>query len=211
MREYLNCDTCTAVVSINDARCEFCGSNFKSIGTAKVILKLKEEIESKIFRENISEIISHIEKSHYKNHPVIHHRKIKAMLIQYMTDDHVLDSDELIHVLKESNHLALTSEDYWDAMVLYISVLMPTHHVTFSIGDYRDVVEYLVTLGRDSQSIRDLLFEQVIVSNLGPKLYKEHKYYEDKRNFINDVNFIQKKEYLKNKYDSIIDELIKFK
>jgi hypothetical protein len=49
------------------------------------------------------------------------------------------------------------------------------------------------------------------VSNLGPKLYKEHKYYEDKRNFINDVNFIQKKEYLKNKYDSIIDELIKFK
>jgi RNA polymerase subunit RPABC4/transcription elongation factor Spt4 len=54
MIEYLNCDACTAVVSTEMTLCEYCGNDFKNSGSSGEIIRLKNEIEKKIYKADIS-------------------------------------------------------------------------------------------------------------------------------------------------------------
>lgn len=201
MREYLVCDMCTATVSTEENVCEFCGNDFKNSGSSAEILRFKDEIEKKTYSSNLDELISKINTSKFKEHPIILFRKAKAMLIDYMTNDGILDSDEFCDVIQIINSISKISEDYWTEFVLYLTVLFPTNHTKLYLEDYKSIRAFLNSINRDEDKIiENRMIQQVLISEAGDTFFKEYQYYTDPKNFINNPDFIIKQKYLSEKY-----------
>lgn len=201
MREFLVCDMCTATVSTDSAVCDFCGSDFKYSGTSGDILKLKDEIEKMILRNNISELINKINKSKFKDHPIILYRKAKALLIEYMTNDGVIDAEEFIEVIQIINNISRISNDYWTEFVLYLTILLPSSRTKLKLDDYKTIRNYLLSINRDDDKvIQSRMIQQILISEAGETFFKEYIFYNDQNNFIDNKDFIQKKNYLQDKY-----------
>ena len=209
MIEYLNCDACTAVVSTEMTLCEYCGNDFKNSGSSGEIIRLKNEIEKKIYKADISELLGSINKSKFKNHPVILFRKTKALLLEYMTNDGILDADEFCEVIKIVNDVSKVSEDYWTEFVSYLTVLLPTSHTKLSMDDLHSILAFLTSIKRDTDKIiYNRLIQQVLITVAGDTFLKEYNYYTDEKNYINNKDFISKKQYLINKYELLRKEII---
>ena len=103
MREFLVCDMCTATVSTDSITCEFCGNDFKNSGSSAEILRFKDEIEKKMHTSDLNDLLTRIGKSKFKDHPIVLYRKAKALLIDYMTNDGILDADEFCEVINIIN------------------------------------------------------------------------------------------------------------
>jgi len=209
MREFLVCDMCTATVSTDSALCDFCGNDFKNIGSSGEILRLKDEIEKKIYTSDFPELLQKINKTKYKDHPIIIYRKAKALLLEYMTNDGIIDSEEFIEVINMINNIANISEDYWTEFVLYLTVLFPTSHTKLLICDFKNILAFLKSINRDlDQVIYSRMIQQIIISSVGDTFLKEYNYYLDERNFINNKDFISKKQHLKERYESLTKDIL---
>jgi hypothetical protein len=63
MIEYLNCDSCTAIVSTDMNTCDYCGNDFKHRGVAAEILKVRDDLDKKwMFKEGISYVIPYTKR-----------------------------------------------------------------------------------------------------------------------------------------------------
>jgi len=210
MREFLVCDMCTATVSTDSAVCDFCGNDFKNSGSSGEILRLKGEIEKKIYTSDISELLQKINKTKYKDHPIIIYRKAKVLLLEYMTNDGIIDSEEFIEVINMINNIAKISEDYWTEFVLYVSVLFPTSHTKLHIEDFNLIRSFLISINRDQDTvIQSKMKQQLLITVAGETFFKEYNYYTDKSNHVNNLDFIKKKETLELKYKTLVDKINK--
>lgn len=168
MREYLVCDMCTATVSTESSTCEFCGSDYKNTGSSGEILKLKDELDKRIYTSDLSELIERVNKSRYKEHPIILFRKAKALLLEYMTNDGVIDSDEFIEVINIINNISKVSEDYWSEFVLYLTVLFPTSHTKLYLEDFKKIKAFLSSINRDLKKvIENRMIQQILITEAG--------------------------------------------
>jgi len=208
MREFLVCDMCTATVSTDSAVCDFCGNDFKNSGSSGEILRLKDEIEKKIYTSDISELLQKINKTKYKDHPIIIYRKAKALLLEYMTNDGIIDSEEFIEVINMINNISKISEDYWTEFVLYLTVLFPTSHTKLYLDDYKTIRSFMTSINRDEDKIiESRMIQQVLISEAGDTFFKEYLFYTDPKNFINNPDFILKKNYLSGKYNELKNKI----
>jgi hypothetical protein len=208
MREYLVCDMCTATVSTQDNVCEFCGNDFKNSGSSAEILQFKDEIEKKIYSSNIDDLLNKINISKFKEHPIILFRKAKAMLIDYMTNDGILDSDEFCNVIQIINSISKITEDYWTEFVLYLTVLFPTNHTKLYLKDFKSISAFLSSINRDEDKlIESVLIQQVLISEAGITFFKDYKFYTDPQNFINNKDFITKRDHLILKYENLYQKI----
>lgn len=204
MCEFIVCDMCTATVSTDSAVCDFCGNDFKNSGSSGEILRLKDEIEKTIFTSDISELLQKINKTKYKNHPIIQFRKAKALLLEYMTNDGILDADEFIEIVNIVNSISKISEDYWTEFVLYLTVLLPTSHTKLFLEDYKTIRSFMSSINRDLDNIiESRMVQQILISEVGDTFLKEYLFYSDPKNFINNPDYIQKKNFLSKKYDDL--------
>lgn len=209
MREFLVCDMCTATVSTDSAVCDFCGNDFKNSGSSGEILRLKDEIEKKIYTSDLSELLQKINKTKYKDHPIIQFRKAKALLLEYMTNDGIIDAEEFIEVVNMINNISKVSEDYWTEFVLYLTVLFPTSHTKLFLEDLIPIRAFLSSINRDNdKTIENRMIQQVLISEVGDTFLKEYLFYTDPQNDINNSDFLQKKNYLINKYELIKNKII---
>ncbi len=209
MLEYLVCDTCTATISTANSVCEFCGSDYRHGGSSGEILRLVDELEKKLFTTDISELLNYISKSKYKNHPAILFRKAKALLLDYMTNDGVLSAGEFCEVIKIVNDISKISEDYWTEFVLYLTVFFPTSHTTLYIDDFKATCTFLKSINRDlDKVIETKMIQQVIMSEAGLTFYKEYLFYSDQKNYINNNDFIQKKQHLIDKFEKYKNSIL---
>jgi hypothetical protein len=73
------------------------------------------------------------------------------------------------------------------------------------LDDYKAIKSYLASNALDDDEIIDTkLKQQVLITDLGEQFFKEYNFYSDPKNFINNSNFIQKKEYLSKKYKTAL-------
>jgi len=208
MREFLVCDMCTATVSTEDNVCEFCGNDFKNSGSSAELLRFKDEIEKKIYSSNLYDLISKINTSKFKEHPIILFRKAKAKLIDYMTNDGILDSDEFCDVIQIINSISKISEDYWTEFVLYVTVLFPTNHTKLYVEDFKSIRAFLNSINRDEDKIiENRMIQQVLISEAGETFFKEYQFYTDPNNFINNKDFITKRDHLVLKYETLYQNI----
>ena len=202
MREFLVCDMCTATVSSDSSVCDFCGNDFKNSGSSGDILRLKDDIEKKIYTSDITELLKKINNTKYKDHPIIQYRKAKALLLEYMTNDGIIDADEFIEVVNMINIISKVSEDYWVEFVLYLTVFFPTSHTKLFLEDFKLIRAFLSSINRDDDKIiENRMIQQVLISEAGDTFFKEYQYYTDEKNFINNPDFIHKKKHLTEKYE----------
>jgi hypothetical protein len=201
MKEFLVCEMCTALVSTDFSECNYCGNDFKRSGTSAEIIRLSDEIEKNIFKSDLSDLLSKINNSKFKNHPMILYRKAKALLLDYMTNDDKLDSEEFCEILKIIDSISKVSEDYWTEFLLYLAVLFPTSHTTLVFEDFVSIRAFLISISRDEdQIIQNQMIQQVLISEAGETFFKEYLFYTDPVNFIDNTDFKQKKDYLNDTY-----------
>jgi hypothetical protein len=204
MKEFLVCEMCTAIVSTDLSECNYCGNDFKRSGATAEIIRLSNEIEKNIFKSDLSDLLNKINNSKFKNHPMILYRKSKALLLDYMTNDGKLDSEEFCEILKIVDSISTVSEDYWTEFVLYLAVLFPTSHTKLFFEDFVSIRAFLISINRDEdQIIENRLIQQVIIFEAGETFFKEYLFYTDPVNFINNTDFKQKKDYLERVYTSM--------
>ena len=205
MIEYLNCDACTAVVSTAMTTCDYCGNDFRHSGISAELLKLRDDLDKKYFTLNVNDFLKFIEASKYKEHPIVKFRKAKALLIEYMTNDGVLDAEEFCDVLNIIRQLKNVSTDYWFEFALYTSVILPTPHTKLYLEDYTTIKSFLQSNNLDEDEIiSKKLKEQILITDLGEQFFKEYNFYSDPKNFVNNEAFIHKRDYLKQKYEQSI-------
>jgi hypothetical protein len=210
MKEFLICDMCTATISTDLPFCDFCDNDFQHSGSSAEILRFKDEIEKKIFNSDLSELLNLIGKSKFKDHPIILFRKAKALLIEYMTNDGVLEAEEFCEVLRIINTISKISEDYWTEFVLYITVLIPTAHTKLFIKDCKAICSFLLSINRDEDKIiENKMIQQIIVSEAGETFLNEYNYYIDSSNHIDNIDFLKKKEFLNKKYEVLLNTIKK--
>jgi len=199
---------CTATVSTDSAVCDFCGNDFKNSGSSGEILRLKDEIEKKIYTSDISELLQKINKTKYKDHPIIQFRKAKALLLEYMTNDGIIDADEFIEIINIINNISKISEDYWTEFVLYLTVLFPTTHTKLFLEDYKTIRSFMSNINRDQDKIiESRMLQQILISEAGDTFFKEYHFYTDPKNFINNPDFIHKKNYLSGTYNELKNKI----
>ena len=205
MIEYLNCDTCTAIVSTEMSVCEYCGNDFRSSGTSAELLAFISILEKKFFKLNIVDFINFVDSSKFKEHPIVKYRKTKAKLIDYIINDGILDSQEFCSILNEISQLKEISIDYLANFTTYITLLFPTPHAKLYIEDFENIRSFLHSNNLDSDHIIEKkLIEQLIATKLGIQFIKEYTYFSSPENFIDNLSFIKKRDYLASKYQSII-------
>ncbi len=210
MREYVVCDMCTATITIDNVKCEFCDSDYKNIGLCVELLKFKDSIENNLSIYNIDEILDSIDKSKYKKHPIILFRKSKALLLKHILSNDELDAIEFIEVLKIIEYISKISEDYWGGFEIYLDVLLSVSNCIITCASFNQVSIYLKSIGKEfSNNITDLLVEKMVISEFGKKNFKEYKYYSKPENYIQDLNFIKKRDQLINNYDAIYNKILK--
>jgi hypothetical protein len=207
MIEYLNCDACTAVVSTEMTVCDYCGNDFRHSGTSAQLLKLRDDLDKKFFTLTIEEFLKFANSTKFRDHPIVQFRKSKIQLIDYMHNDGVLDAQEFCEILHTISNLKKISNDYWFEFALYISVIFPTPHTKLYLEDYSTIKCFLVSNNLDEDEIiGKKLKEQVLITDLGEQFFKEYNFYNDPKNYINNTNFIQKRDYLKEKYENAINK-----
>lgn len=205
MIEYLNCDACTAVVSTEMTECEYCGSNFRHSGISAELLKLRDNLDKKLFTLKTEEFLTLANSSKFRNHPIVQFRKSKIQLIDYMHNDGILDAQEFCEILHTINKLKKISDDYWFEFVLYISVILPTPHSKLYFEDYIKIQNYLYTNNLDENGIIiDKLKQQILITDLGEEFLKEYNYYTNPKNSINNQSFNNKKQMLLFKYENFL-------
>ena len=208
MIEYLNCDACTAVVSTEMTVCDYCGNDFRHSGVSSEILKLRDDLDKKYFTLNVDDFLKFIATSKYREHPIVKFRKAKALLIEYMTNDGVLNSEEFCFVLNIIRQLKNISTDYWFEFALYTSVILPTPHTKLYLEDYRAIKCFLKSNNLDEDEIiSKKLKEQILITDLGEQFFKEYNFYIDPKNFVKNDAFIHKRDYLKQKYGQSISNI----
>ena len=121
MREYINCNCCDAPILIDSIRCSYCGNETINSGSSSELILFIREIEKYMIKSNIDDLLQKINKSKFKNHPTILFRKAKVLLIDYMTNDRVLEANEFCEVAGIVNELSKTSNDYWDEFLNYLN------------------------------------------------------------------------------------------
>jgi hypothetical protein len=207
MIEYLNCDACTAVVSTEMTVCDYCGNDFRHSGTSAQLLKLRDDLDKKYFTLTVEEFLKFANSSKFRDHPIVQFRKSKIQLIDYMHNDGVLDAQEFCEILHTINKLKKISADYYFEFALYISVIFPTPHTKLYLQDYSTIKSFLVSNNLDEDEIIvKKLKEQVLITDLGEQFFKEYNFYTDPKNYINNTNFVQKRDYLKEKYENAFNK-----
>lgn len=207
MIEYLNCDACTAVVSTEMTVCNYCGNDFRHSGTSAQLLKLRDDLDKKFFTLTIDDFLKFANSTKFRDHPIVQFRKSKIQLIDYMHNDGVLDAQEFCEILHTISNLKKISTDYWFEFALYISVILPTPHTKLYLEDYSTIKCFLVSNNLDEDEIiGKKLKEQVLITDLGEQFFKEYNFYTDPKNYINNTNFVQKRDYLKEKYENAINK-----
>ncbi|MBL7767825.1 MAG: hypothetical protein JNK20_02580 [Flavipsychrobacter sp.] len=210
MIEYLNCDTCTAIVSTEMTTCEYCGNDFRHSGFSSELIKLRDELDKKFYTLNIQNFLKIIESSKFKAHPIVKFRKAKALLIENMTNNGVLDAVKFCDVLYIIRQLKSVSADYCFEFVLYVSVIFPTPHTKLYLVDYLKIKSFLVNSNLDEYEIIDkTLREQVLVTYLGKQFFKDYYFYTNPKNFICNPDFIKKRDFLKEKYQAAVNKISK--
>jgi hypothetical protein len=126
-----------------------------------------------------------------------------------MTDDGVLDSQEFIEVINIINNISRTSEDYWSEFILYLSVLFPTNHTQLFLEDFKLIHAHLISINRNDRILKDKMIQQVLINIAGYEFFKDFLFYTNDKNYINHQDFLFKKEHLKNKYESLLNEIEK--
>jgi hypothetical protein len=203
MIEYLNCDACTAVVSTEMTVCDYCGNDFRHSGTSAQLLKLRDDLDKKYFTLTVEDFLKFANSTKFRDHPIVQFRKSKIQLIDYMHNDGVLDAQEFCEILHTISNLKKISADYWFEFALYISVIFPTPHTRLYLEDYTTIKSFLLSNNLDEDEIiGKKLKEQVLITDLGEQFFKEYNFYTDPKNYINNTNFIQKRDYLKEKYEN---------
>ena len=208
MKEYVVCDMCTATVLSEGISCDFCGNDFKNNGSSAEILRFKDEIDRKIYTTDLFELLNNINKSKYKDHPIILFRKAKVLLINYMANDGVIEAGEFCEVFHIVNSISKISEDYWTEFITYFSVLFPTSHTKLFLEDFKAIQSFLNSINRDEdKQIEDKLIQQMFISELDETFFKQFKFYTNSKNFINDNDFINNQKYVLNKYNEYLNKL----
>jgi hypothetical protein len=202
MIEILICNNCTASVSTEQDLCQYCGNDFRTSGESAEILDFVELIDRSFAKATPSDLIEKIKQSKFKDHPMVRFRKAKILLIEYMTNDSVLDYTEFIEILKIIKEVSEINNHYWFDFSLYLTVLLPSSHTKLYIEDYQKIKSYIDNNNLDNEQIIDTsLKEQLIISTLGEQFFKEYKFYQNPSNYINNNDFIQKKDFLIAKYE----------
>ena len=208
MIELLICNNCTASVSTENDLCQYCGNDFRRSGESAEILDFVELIDRSFVKSEPNDLIQKINQSKFKDHPMVRFRKAKVLLIEYMTNDSLLDYSEFIEILKTLKEISEINNHYWFEFSLYVTVLLPSSHTKLCLEDYQKIKSFLDNNNMDSDQIIDKsLKEQLIMTILGEQFFKEYKYYTNESNFINNTAFVAKKNKLKEKYDLAYNKL----
>ena len=202
MIELLICNNCTASVSTENDLCQYCGNDFRRSGESAEIIDFVELIDRSFGKSEPNDLIQKINQSKFKDHPMVRFRKAKVLLIEYMTNDSLLDHSEFIEILKIIKEISEINTHYWFDFCLYVNVLLPSSHTKLHIEDYKKIKSFLDNNNLDNEQIIETsLKEQLIISTLGEQFFKEYKFYQNPSNFINNNDFIQKKDFLIAKYE----------
>ena len=203
MIELLICNNCTASVSTENDLCQYCGNDFRRSGDSAEILDFVELIDRSFIKAEPNDLIQKINQSKFKDHPMVRFRKAKVLLIEYMTNDSLLDHTEFIEILKIIKEISEINPHYWFDFCLYVNVLLPSSHTKLYIEDYQKIKLFLDNNNMDEDQIIDKsLKEQLIMSTLGEQFFKEYNFYRNPKNFINNPSFVHKMNSLNEKYES---------
>lgn len=201
MKEYLNCEACNAIIDISMLNCDYCGSNLKTSSKNAEILKQKVEIDGMLLGFMAEEALQYIALSNYSDHPIIRYRKIKANLLICLFCSAYVDSHEFCELMEKVEEISKYSNEYKNDFVAYLSSLIPSIHVKVLFSDFQGIVSFLETTGVDDKGDLTIKFsEQFLITELGSKFMKEYLFYTNKKNFVNNPDFIRKKQNLENKF-----------
>ena len=208
MVEYLNCNECNAPVSTEMSVCEFCGNNFRLHGNSADLLSFAKELDKKFYINSCNDLLEIISCSKFKEKPMIKFRKAKILLIEYMTNDGVLDAEEFCEILEIINSIRNISEDYLLEFISYVSVIFPSNNTKLFINDFDKIKNFILQNRLDIGGIMiESLRDQVLISQLGIKFIKEYHFFTNSKNFINDGAFISKRDSLIEKYNKTINSI----
>lgn len=122
----------------------------------------------------------------------------------------ILDAEEFCEVINIIDSISKISEDYWSEFVLYVTVLFPTSHTKLNLEDFKSIRSFLSSINRnDEKIIENRMIQQVLISEAGDTFFKEYQFYSDPKNYINNPDFIHKKNHLSNKYEELKDKIEK--
>jgi len=134
-----------------------------------------------------------------KEHPIIKFRLSKAEMLICLFDSQNIDSQKFCDII---NRISQDTFDYKAEFINYISLLLPSLHISLYPEDYANILAFLRNRNLDHDSnLSNKLTEQVLISELGVKFMKEYLFYTNEKNYINNLDFLKKKEYLEKRYN----------
>ena len=201
MIEKLHCSCCNAVILTSFDKCEYCGSNYKTHGDNGEVIRLKKQLDKLLSEHEAKELLIRAEKSIHREHPIIRFRIAKAKILLCLFDNDYIIAHHFCEVLKIINELAITTSDYIDEFLHYISIYLPSPHTSIDSNNHKEILAFIIKNEIDKNNfVKRLLTEQLLQTELGVGFMKEYRFYTDKKNFINNPDFRKKKEHLEKKY-----------
>lgn len=210
MFEKLNCSTCNAIIDTSSLNCEYCGNNYRINGKSAELIKLKDKLDRMFITSEPAEIINSINNSLYKTHPILRFRLAKAEMLECLILHQYIDSQKFCDIINIIDEISEVTSAYKSEFINYTIHLLQSAHISLYPEDYENILTFLrIKMFDKDDKINNKLTEQLLQTELGSKFMKEYLFYTDKKNFINDSDFLKKKEYLEEKYNSHRKELTK--
>lgn len=210
MNEKLNCSSCNAIIYTSSLKCDYCGNNYRMNGKSAELIKLKNQLDKMLINSKPREVIKSVNSSDYKDHPIIKFRLAKAEMLVCLFKDKYIESQKFCDIFNVIDLISQDTSEYKNEFIAYISLFLPSLHISLYPEDYDNILTFLRRMMLDSEKeIVQKLTEQLLISELGEKFMKEYLFYTNKKNLVNDPAFLKKKEFLELKYNNCKNELRK--
>ena len=210
MVEKLNCSSCNAIINTSSLKCDYCGNSYRMNGKSADLINLKDHLDKMLTTSEPVEIINYINNSAYKNHPIVRFRLAKAEMLICLFLNRQINSDKFCAIINIIDEITEVTPDYRMEFINFTINFLPSLDISLYSEDFINISTFLKNKTFDSYvKLINRLTEQLLVSELGEKFMKEYLFYTDEKNFIDDVAFLKKKEYLVKKYNTYKNEVLK--
>jgi hypothetical protein len=203
MIDLINCGGCNAILKIADYRCNFCGLSMSNDTKNRELLRFIENFEARFLNDDEISILDDINKSVFINTVYGKYRRLKIELLIDFRYCKNIKSSKLNRILDELISLSSDNNEYLQDFVVYFSGLSQAFKNVIDVADYNLIFQKIREYKKDEFLIIEHVLKKALLNKyLGEKLISEYLFYTDEKNYLNDVNFIEKMNFVKNKYET---------
>jgi hypothetical protein len=210
MKEYNKCDSCNAITTIDLNKCDYCGAYKSNDINISEIFKFKQNFDYKFLTIDDLILLNELSQSKYKNTIYVKYRRLKVLLNIEFKEKNNINSETLNLILSELFEIGNENEEYLKDFVFFFTLLTKIYSTNkITLDSYNSIISNLNNQGQPYKYLFEAeLRNYFLRTYIGNKLIADFEFYTDTANFINDDNFLRKKEYVENQYITLKNNIL---